>query len=522
MPKSQFCEAYLSYGGKDIAGEITPIDAAMSNLHNANRAELCNPSGITVEYSTDGCATWTDYGATDANKIGLLSTIGSSVYLGKSVSKNTSATIGLRITLDASKMGLYTRLRKILINYSTNGAAGTKVKFEYSNKGTEDTWKGYKTADISGWSGWSSYFFMCNFGGNSDQTSNWARIRMTFFMSGINSNYGSNPVVNNILLLGTTYWSYPSSIAKNGHLYSYDTNGNATFPAGLTAKTLNGHTIGSDVPANAKFTDTTYNEATTTAAGLMSSSDKSKLNGIDAGANKTVIDTTLSSSSTNPVQNKVINAALNGKANSSHTHNYAGASSAGGAATSADKLNTNAGSATQPVFFQNGVPVATTYTLGKSVPADAKFTDTNTTYENMTAATSSTAGKSGLVPAPAAGKQGSFLRGDGTWATPTNTTYSSATTSSPGLMSAGDKSKLDGIATGATKVVVDSALSSTSTNPVQNKVINSALSSKAIRKTYTATLGTSWSGSGPYTQARICQSLERAFFRWLKIIGYTT
>lgn len=70
--------------------------------------------------------------------------------------------------------------------------------------------------------------------------------------------------------------------------------------------------------------------------------------------------------------------ALAGKAAASHTHNYAGSSSAGGAANSANKLNKNAGSATQGVYFKDGVPVAMTYTLGKSVPADAKFTDTNT------------------------------------------------------------------------------------------------------------------------------------------------
>ena len=70
--------------------------------------------------------------------------------------------------------------------------------------------------------------------------------------------------------------------------------------------------------------------------------------------------------------------ALAGKAAASHTHNYAGSSSAGGAANSANKLNTNAGSATQGVYFKDGGPVAMTYTLGKSVPADAKFTDTNT------------------------------------------------------------------------------------------------------------------------------------------------
>lgn len=71
--------------------------------------------------------------------------------------------------------------------------------------------------------------------------------------------------------------------------------------------------------------------------------------------------------------------ALNGKANSSHTHSYAGSSSAGGSATSAVKLDTTtAGSATQPVYFTGGKPTACTYTLGCSVPAGAKFTDTNT------------------------------------------------------------------------------------------------------------------------------------------------
>lgn len=72
--------------------------------------------------------------------------------------------------------------------------------------------------------------------------------------------------------------------------------------------------------------------------------------------------------------------------------NYAGSSSKGGSATSAVKLDTaTAGSATQPVYFSEGKPVACTYTLSKSVPADAKFTDT--TY------TEATTSKSGLMSA---------------------------------------------------------------------------------------------------------------------------
>lgn len=49
-----------------------------------------------------------------------------------------------------------------------------------------------------------------------------------------------------------------------------------------------------------------------------------------------------------------------------------------GNASSATALTTSAGSATHPVYFSGGKPVACTYTLAKSVPADAKFTDTNT------------------------------------------------------------------------------------------------------------------------------------------------
>ena len=51
-------------------------------------------------------------------------------------------------------------------------------------------------------------------------------------------------------------------------------------------------------------------------------------------------------------------------------------------AATATKLTTSAGSATQPVYFSDGKPVSCTYTLGKSVPSDAVFTDTNTWVAN--------------------------------------------------------------------------------------------------------------------------------------------
>lgn len=77
--------------------------------------------------------------------------------------------------------------------------------------------------------------------------------------------------------------------------------------------------------------------------------------------------------------------------------------------------------------------------------------DTNTTYSPFKGATTSAAGTSGLVIAPPAGAANRYLRSDGTWAVPpdTNTTYGVATQAANGLLSAADKKKLDGIAAGA-------------------------------------------------------------------------
>lgn len=83
--------------------------------------------------------------------------------------------------------------------------------------------------------------------------------------------------------------------------------------------------------------------------------EKNKLAAIENGATKTIVDDALNTSSTNPVQNAAVANAVNDINNRigessisdqiaayaapiSHTHNYAGSSSAGGAATSAEKL----------------------------------------------------------------------------------------------------------------------------------------------------------------------------------------
>ena len=114
---------------------------------------------------------------------------------------------------------------------------------------------------------------------------------------------------------------------------------------------------------------------------------------------------------------------LNGKLSTSGTAAKATADASGNTITSTYETKANA---------ITGLSVSgntITYTKGNGTTGTITTQDTNTTYSNMTAATADAAGKAGLVPAPAAGKQASFLRGDGTWVVPTNTTYTAMTAS---------------------------------------------------------------------------------------------
>lgn len=259
---------------------------------------------------------------------------------------------------------------------------------------------------------------------------------------------------------GANKYTHPTYTARDNGFYKVTVDGTGHVS---NVKTVEKADItGLGIPEQ----DTTYDAATTTANGLMSSTDKAKLDGIAEGANKYVhpttagnkhiptggktgqvlkyggssgtaawadpdaiaVDDALSSTSTNPVQNKVIN----------------------------DKLTT----------MDSSISANTTKLAGIEEGANK--------YVHPT-----TAGNKHI---PAGGSSGQILRwsaaGTATWGADNDTTYEDATQTVHGLMSINDKKKLDGIASGATKITVDSALSSTSTNPVQNKAVNTELGKK--------------------------------------------
>lgn len=313
-----------------------------------------------------------------------------------------------------------------------------------------------------------------------------------------------------------------------------------------------------------------HSNATASANGFMSNSDKSKLDGVETGANKTVVDTSLSSTSTNPVQNKVINSALAGKAATSHTHTLDNVSETTSkkimTAIERTKLNGIATGAnnyvhptSHPATMITGLAtVATSGSYDDLSDKPTSMTPTAHTHEqsditglatalsnkadtshahstsDVTGLDTALSGKASashthslddisettdkkIMTADERTKLSGIATGANKYTHPsytakssglykvavdstghisgttavakaditalgipsTNTTYDNATTSTAGLMSTADKTKLNGIATGANKTTVDTVLSSTSTNPVQNKVINTALAGKA-------------------------------------------
>jgi len=104
---------------------------------------------------------------------------------------------------------------------------------------------------------------------------------------------------------------------------------------------------------------------------------------------------------------------------------------------------------------------------GVKIALDEKLNKSE--YVLFTGATQSGAGTQGIVPAPAS--EGMYLGSDGAWETPD----SAPTAGSDKLVTSGGvKEAIDNI-----EIDVDSAMSDSSENPVQNKVINAALNNKA-------------------------------------------
>lgn len=240
-------EAYIGWGGKNLAGDFSPTDAAMIGELGANRAAFLPAACSTFEYSRDGGVSWTAYpSTTDAKKIGFFSGIASEFVCGYcSSSDNTGPVVGyqLRITVDTyadTSHYLDTQLRKFVF-YATMGRCASpwctiQIRTTTNHNNNVDTWKTIADkVDIGGSDGFrvinTSPYRMYH-------SSNYRDIRFIFGYDDVAST--ATPTwtglkISRLFFFGGMGYKNPSNMAANGHLYAYDASQNATFPAKVTA-----------------------------------------------------------------------------------------------------------------------------------------------------------------------------------------------------------------------------------------------------------------------------------------------
>jgi hypothetical protein len=238
-------EAFLSWGGQNYSGDFGPLDAAITPRLGANRLAFANPNGTTFQYSTDGGASWLDYGLTATQKRGFFDgAVGTTLTAGKAAAGAMTTNHQLRVIINTGSAQIYTVLNKFIINVSTNGVSGLTVTIERALQSTPTSFvTAASNIPLSGWSG----FNVVNVTGfttyGNTTTSQYGVIRFTFKCTGAGTN--KNPFyIYSIMGFGGMGWTTPSNMALNGHLYSYDGDQNAVFPAKVTATSFAGSLSG--------------------------------------------------------------------------------------------------------------------------------------------------------------------------------------------------------------------------------------------------------------------------------------
>lgn len=414
-------EANLEWGGRNIADGYSPIDGAMISNLGANRFAFGKVEGITVEYSEDAGETWVEYPLTDTAKVRLFSVGDNYLYAGGEKSRTPSVNDMIRVIIDSDAFGTYTALNKFAIEISTGGNMGCYCTIDASLESSPTAFKVFADkVPINGWSGYNIINTQSFETYGNQPLRQYGTIRFTFGCTTVNTSYKGLAILK-IMGFGGVGWNTPSNMAKDGHLYSYNTSQDARFPSSVTALNfigkVNGYTISASVPANAKFTDTVYTHPATHPAsmitGLSTVATSGSYNDLTDKPNipaSSTVDSELSSTSTNPVQNKVIYNALLNKVG---TDIYSGFSLMGATSTIAWRQGS------QPVGSINATNYTGTAAKATQDGAGNVITETYATKADVSGVVKSVNGTKpdtdGNVSITVSGGDGVSLSAENTW-----------------------------------------------------------------------------------------------------------
>ena len=273
----------------------------------------------------------------------------------------------------------------------TNYDDANSKKHTHSNKSVLD---GITSALVTAWNKVTDKL---------DKTGDASNVTNTITTASTRTNLSTGEKLSVSLGKISKYFSDLKTVAFTGSYNDLINRPTSMTANGGNSATVNGHTVNSDVPSGAKFTDTVYTHPT-------------------GDGNKHI--------PANGTTNNGKYLKATGTAGSYQWGNI----------TKNDVINalgyTPGTSSAEPLIYslsKSGSEIILTSSNGNTT----SVTDSDTTYSNMKGATTSVAGTSGLVPAPSTGAANRYLRSDGTWAVPpdNNTTYSNFVKSGSGAKS---------------------------------------------------------------------------------------
>lgn len=233
---SNLTEADISHGSTDHwENALPPFTGIRVNRSRANRFALMPADKILVERSTDAGATWVeDTDFADADKVNLLTNAVANDTL--RIMDNLSANERLRITLIAPSNSR-TRINQIYTDISTRGH-GVRVDIEGARNSDPNTFSILgNNVRLGGWNG-PNVINIPEITWGPSSSSDYGKIRITYKISAVSSSQTGNAIVLAIKGYGPYAFYMHSNLAFDDCLYEVNHNGDATFPANLTAKTI--------------------------------------------------------------------------------------------------------------------------------------------------------------------------------------------------------------------------------------------------------------------------------------------
>ena len=300
-----------------LVANVTNTARPLFDVLRGDKTAFLPETQIIIEQSTDAGVTWVDAGVDDATKRRLFTGQRPSIRIPlKNGIQSTDCMIRITITAmrynvplntpEIEKYGFWNSAnvlsteRYCTLNegwiWLTSLANRIHMKVEKASGSSSGNWSLDREAFMSGWSG-GNYFSLSgsNFGGGTTQTGNYWNWRFTFRTcspsqtfndSDLSTTYNtSQQTISHIKTGGKNMWVAANNYMNNEHIYSWDENQAVVFPNNITAKRfisnvptgtaplqvssttvvpnlnasmVSGFTVGTNVPANAVFTDTVY------------------------------------------------------------------------------------------------------------------------------------------------------------------------------------------------------------------------------------------------------------------------